>query len=450
MSFLKPMKNVFSAYTPVWFLKELVYSPFFSWIKKKPKEVTSKWETALEKMKRRTGMKKILLVISMLTFFLGGGTKAQEVTIVVDSNPVPPESAWVHFGFANQLDEPIYVWTRPPSDFVIKDSLGQEEVFRPDFFTPEVREIVPGDTEFVAIWDLLDTLGVKVRRGGYQVEMNYYLDQDSYLLSSPFRVDWTDTLMYYDPENPGGYVILPDFEKRAVTFEKSDFGIPSDSTIVIHRLIVYAEFNDAPVELQLVKDNEGLPGETSEYFLSPRMPIVLQEGWNIVSDSTGWTVPDSVFWLVLYGKYSFLLTGYSGYPSDSTHSWINIAGIWGRAQYELGMAVIRSYQDPSGIKDTPTPPLPKGFTLSQNYPNPFNPATTISFELSQSEWVSLDIYNLRGKLVMRLVQGKKESGRHLVLWDGRNEEGLKVPSGIYLYQLKGGEFQQTRKMVLCK
>jgi len=93
----------------------------------------------------------------------------------------------------------------------------------------------------------------------------------------------------------------------------------------------------------------------------------------------------------------------------------------------------------------------KKYTLQQNYPNPFNPRTTIRFELPHPSQVSIKIYNIQGKLVKSL-SGKKmwEYGSHTITWDGKNDSGIAVSSGVYLYQLKVNEFKKTKKMLFLK
>lgn len=90
------------------------------------------------------------------------------------------------------------------------------------------------------------------------------------------------------------------------------------------------------------------------------------------------------------------------------------------------------------------------YELGQNYPNPFNPSTTISFALPQAGEVNLTIYNIYGQLVRQLVAGQMTTGRHSVIWNGKNERGQQVASGMYLYVLKAGEFTAHRKLVLMK
>jgi hypothetical protein len=98
--------------------------------------------------------------------------------------------------------------------------------------------------------------------------------------------------------------------------------------------------------------------------------------------------------------------------------------------------------------------LPKAFALGQNYPNPFNPSTTIAYDIPDTETsavsVQLKVYNVRGQVVKALVDEAKDAGHYVVQWDGRNEKGETVSSGVYFYRIKAGSFVTTRKMVLLK
>jgi len=92
----------------------------------------------------------------------------------------------------------------------------------------------------------------------------------------------------------------------------------------------------------------------------------------------------------------------------------------------------------------------EGFSLSENYPNPFNPETDISFSLPERTQVSLIIYNILGEKVKTLVNEVMEPGAHTAHWNGKDESGSSVASGIYFYRLKAKSFDQTMKMVLMK
>ncbi|MFQ6104075.1 MAG: FlgD immunoglobulin-like domain containing protein [Candidatus Glassbacteria bacterium] len=95
-----------------------------------------------------------------------------------------------------------------------------------------------------------------------------------------------------------------------------------------------------------------------------------------------------------------------------------------------------------------------GAFRSQNYPNPFNPKTTITFdvpgELGDERQVRLTIYDVRGRKVKALVDSELEPGSHRVVWDGRNDSGQRVTSGVYLYTLRSEAKTYTRKMVMVK
>ncbi len=94
--------------------------------------------------------------------------------------------------------------------------------------------------------------------------------------------------------------------------------------------------------------------------------------------------------------------------------------------------------------------VPETFVLSQNYPNPFNPETVIRFQVPRRAFVTLRVYNLLGEVVRTLAAGDHAPGRYTVTWDGRDEAGRPVASGIYLYQLQADGFTQVRKMTLLR
>jgi Zn-dependent metalloprotease len=94
--------------------------------------------------------------------------------------------------------------------------------------------------------------------------------------------------------------------------------------------------------------------------------------------------------------------------------------------------------------------LPTSFELKQNYPNPFNPTTTIVFSLPHESNVSIKIYNISGSLVKTLVKDNRPAGVYNVAWNGDNEDGLRVSSGVYIYRIEAGSFTQTRRMVMLK
>ena len=94
--------------------------------------------------------------------------------------------------------------------------------------------------------------------------------------------------------------------------------------------------------------------------------------------------------------------------------------------------------------------IPNTYALHQNYPNPFNPETIIKYQLPKISDVELKVYNLLGQVVATLLNEKQSAGYKSVVWDGTNQYGSKVSSGMYFYVLKAGEFRSVKKMMLLK
>ena len=104
----------------------------------------------------------------------------------------------------------------------------------------------------------------------------------------------------------------------------------------------------------------------------------------------------------------------------------------------------------SGFESEPSTQVPANFELSQNYPNPFNPTTEIEFRLRKAGQVKLAVYNTLGQKVVTLVDAKRTAGTYSVKWDGRNDNGNPVTTGIYFYKLELGANSITKKMLLAK
>lgn len=94
--------------------------------------------------------------------------------------------------------------------------------------------------------------------------------------------------------------------------------------------------------------------------------------------------------------------------------------------------------------------LPGKFVLQQNFPNPFNPETVIEYELPSSSNVTIEIFNILGQKIRTLIDSQKPAGYHSIVWDGKDNSGTEVSTGIYFYRLKTGEFGKTKKMLFLK
>lgn len=93
---------------------------------------------------------------------------------------------------------------------------------------------------------------------------------------------------------------------------------------------------------------------------------------------------------------------------------------------------------------------PGKISLTQNYPNPFNPTTTINYSIQNKQAVLIEIFNSLGQKITSLVNSTHTAGEHSVFWDGQNDEGEKMPSGSYYYQLTAGHQVTVKKMIMLK
>ena len=122
---------------------------------------------------------------------------------------------------------------------------------------------------------------------------------------------------------------------------------------------------------------------------------------------------------------------------------------WSTAKLTYLAEALQQSIDPSFRKEV-ADLLPDEFALSQNYPNPFNPQTQISFDLPTDANVMLSIYNILGENIRVLINGHRTAGIQTIIWDGKNNIGQDVASGIYFYKLQSNNFTETRKMSLIR
>ena len=117
----------------------------------------------------------------------------------------------------------------------------------------------------------------------------------------------------------------------------------------------------------------------------------------------------------------------------------NAVGCTGR-----GESIALTVENKSNIK------IPEKFTLFQNYPNPFNPETIIKYGLPQASEVKIAIYNVLGQKVRTMDVGEKEAGYHQIIWDSKDDYGIKAATGVYIYRIEAGKFVESRKMILIR
>ena len=134
----------------------------------------------------------------------------------------------------------------------------------------------------------------------------------------------------------------------------------------------------------------------------------------------------------------------------------NVSGVWDVLATD-GISTVQSSNgsynltlDASSVSTVDEKMIPMDFALHSNFPNPFNPTTTIKYDLPENGSVSLMIYDIMGREIRHLVNETQNAGFKAIMWDGTNNYGHQVGTGMYLYQIKAGSFVQTRKMILMK
>jgi len=94
--------------------------------------------------------------------------------------------------------------------------------------------------------------------------------------------------------------------------------------------------------------------------------------------------------------------------------------------------------------------LPEQFALYANYPNPFNPVTIVAYDIPEASDVLLEIYNITGQRVKILVNKRQEPNRYKVQWNGTNEAGTQLSSGMYFYRIQAKDYSSVKKLILMK
>jgi subtilisin-like proprotein convertase family protein len=228
------------------------------------------------------------------------------------------------------------------------------------------------------------------------------------------------------------YRILPDNDNTSVT---------SVVTISGTGATVSADFN---VDVNITHT---YIGDLIVYLQSPQGTIVylhLRSGGS--ADNLIGNYPHT---LTPAGSLSAII----GQPLDGNWTLlVRDGGAGGTGAFNYwAMYDITGFECDDGLTSTPDDLLPSRFALAQNSPNPFNPATTISFAVpADAGLVTLSIFDVSGRRVHTLEQGTLPAGTYTRTWQGRDDSGRQVSSGVYFYQLTGNGFSQTRKMVVLQ
>jgi hypothetical protein len=273
----------------------------------------------------------------------------------------------------------------------------------------------PPNNFIAPFWDDLDP-----ELGG---SIHYYHDTTQ----NQFLVQYTDIQQY------GG--------SAPYTFQAILY--PSGSIIFkYHQLL--GDVTSATVGVEDHEGSDGLQVVFNGVYLHDEMAVLIEDPcpWLTENPPSGMTYAGGDYPVAICvdpgsltpGEYSAQLVVNSNDPEEP--------------QVVVPVAVIVSHPD---AVDGEEMSLPEEFRLLANRPNPFNLRTTIRYELPLATGIRLKIYDVAGRRVRVLEEDPyKSAGRHGVVWDGRDDWGGPVSSGVYFFQLEAGSFRQTRRMVLLK
>lgn len=291
----------------------------------------------------------------------------------------------------------------------------------------EAPEVLPDGGDYVGWIQDVDAsyTGSAVAVNGTTDLANYSIEADVYCyVNNPGGSAYTGLVVYADSNNHDFYKMRADFDAN----DRINFsGLRSDT---ITFLPLYSHnFTGA--------ENPGL------------FPTV--DGWHKMKVEVKTLNADSTaFWCYFDNQLLF------GCPIYDTISTRNLSGEFGLYTFQMDGDGIAGYFDNIVVNslvsavDNNSPELPAGFYLEQNFPNPFNPETKITYQLAAAGFTTLKIYDLLGREIKTLVNKEQHSGSYTVTWDGTDNSGIIMPSGIYLYTLTAGNVVNSKKMVLLK
>ncbi|HWR82070.1 MAG TPA: T9SS type A sorting domain-containing protein [Candidatus Deferrimicrobium sp.] len=248
-----------------------------------------------------------------------------------------------------------------------------------------------------------------------RVQIDLFVFNDSTIIGATAGFSWDNPQLRLDSARPSPLAIAS-FDGGTYFFRDGNI----DSTN-FYRQFIFGGYR---------KDSAGVP------------PAAQRQLWaTYYFTLSGWTLSDSIvidsFTVPPDNGLMFVVRDTTVVPAQQrafVPSW-------------TGRLVIK---DASDVHHADGPEVPDRFSLSANYPNPFNPITQISFAIPIRSYAILVVYNVMGQTVKTIVDQRLAPGRYVARWDGTDEAGTSVATGIYFYRLEAGGFTETKKMVLVK
>jgi hypothetical protein len=174
--------------------------------------------------------------------------------------------------------------------------------------------------------------------------------------------------------------------------------------------------------------------------------LIIARNWGRTHATQRLSAPVKETMSILHGKHSVYVDAYR-----AMYEMLDMADISDNPEGTLKLKDTLSMLIKTGVEQQ----IPDKTLVLQNYPNPFNPETWIPYALSSRTYVVIKIYNISGQLIRTLDIGMKDAGMYIsperaAYWDGKNDEGEEVASGVYVYQLHAGDNVKVKKMVVIK
>ncbi|HOQ81402.1 MAG TPA: choice-of-anchor J domain-containing protein, partial [Candidatus Cloacimonadota bacterium] len=187
-----------------------------------------------------------------------------------------------------------------------------------------------------------------------------------------------------------------------------------------------------------------------KYWVAPQDPAYYNESYSLMISTTGTNIAD--FTTLISETLTNTEWVQRTYPLDSYIGQNVFIAFRHHNSTDIYMIKIDDIEIDRTLASDPEVIVPviTQTVLKGNYPNPFNPETSIAFDLATEGNVSIDIYNAKGQKVKTLVNDRYGVGAHSVVWNGKDDNGKNVGSGIYFFNMKSGKYTSTRKMILMK
>ncbi len=217
----------------------------------------------------------------------------------------------------------------------------------------------------------------------------------------------------------------------------------ADGTIIYQYNGLDGILNSCTIGIENEDGSVGLQMAYNQNYISENLAVKIVY-------PTFWLSPDPLSGFVMPGSSSDINVTFDATQLDEGE-YVGYLDIISNDPDEGSIAVecTLTVSGETGIEDLSNL-VPEEFALQQNYPNPFNPATKISFALPVQSDVRLMIYDLLGRQVRGLLAEKLPAGYHAITWDGTDDRGRAMSSGVYFYSLKAGNFERSRKMIIIK